>query len=199
MKEPKNIHAEIDRLQEQLEDYWDYCRERFDYTVRNGRVRFDQAVKAAHQNYRINLLPYIARARPSHVLTAPFIYGMVVPLALFDIFLSIYQHICFRAYRIPRVRRRDYFVIDRHQLSYLNGLEKLNCVYCSYGNGMVAFAREVLARTEQYWCPIKHARKIKAVHSRYAKFADYGDAKNYRGHLDSLRRDLKEEKTQEEG
>ena len=29
-----------------------------------------------------------------------------------------------------RVRRSRYFVIDRHHLAYLNGIEKLNCVYC---------------------------------------------------------------------
>lgn len=193
MKEPRNIYAEIDKLQEQLEDYWAYYRERFDYTVRNGKVRFDRAVRSAHREYRVGLLPYLLRAKPSHILTAPIIYGMIVPLVLLDLTLNLYQQICFRAYGIPRVRRRDYMVMDRHQLSYLNGLEKLNCVYCSYGNGMVAFAREVLGRTEQYWCPIKHARKVKAPHGRYRDFTDYGDAENYRSKLKLLRQDFQEE------
>lgn len=193
MKEPRNIYAEIDKLQEQLEEYWAYCRERFDYTVRNGRVRFDQAVRRAHREYKVGLLPYFVGARPSHILTAPVIYGMIIPLVFFDLTLNLYQQICFRAYGIPRVRRRDYMIMDRHQLSYLNGLEKLNCVYCSYGNGMVAFAREVLGRTEQYWCPIKHARKVKAAHGRYRKFTDYGDAQTYREQLKVLRQDFGEE------
>jgi hypothetical protein len=192
VKEPRNIYAEIDRLHEQLEDYWDYCRERFEYTVRNGKVRFGQAVRVAHRQYKTGLLKYVFKAKPLHIITAPVIYGMFIPLVLFDLSLNIYQHICFRAYGIPRVRRRDHLHFDRHQLSYLNGVEKLNCVYCSYGNGMVAFAREVLARTEQYWCPIKHAKRIKSPHARYRKFADYGDAKHYRGKLDELRRELNE-------
>lgn len=193
MKEPNRIYAEIDRLQAQLEEYWDYCRKRFDYSVQNGRVRFDRAVMRAHKEYKIGLLPYLARAKPRHILSAPLIYGMVIPLIFLDLTLNLYQQICFRAYGIARVRRRDYLIMDRHQLSYLNSLEKFNCLYCSYGNGLIAFAREVLGRTEQYWCPIKHARKVKAPHSRYGKFSDYGDAKNYRGQLDGLRRELKQE------
>jgi hypothetical protein len=61
------------------------------------------------------------------------------------------------------------------------------------------FAREVLARTEQYWCPIKHARRIKSPRTRYRKFSDYGDARHYRGKLDELRRELKEAERKAEG
>ncbi|MGQ9427128.1 hypothetical protein ACXYTJ_15500 [Gilvimarinus sp. F26214L] len=192
MKEPHWIYAEINKLEEQLEDYWSTARNHVHYTVRNGKVRFDRAVRIAQRRYKVHLLSYIARAKPLHVITAPVIYGMVIPIALFDLFLNLYQQICFRAYGIPRVRRADYMVLDRHQLSYLNGLEKLNCLYCSYGNGMVAFAREVLARTEQYWCPIKHAKRVKGAHNRYRKFVEYGDAKAYREQLPKLRRDFED-------
>jgi hypothetical protein len=58
-------------------------------------------------------------------------------------------------------------VIDRHRLGYLNPVQKLNCVFCGYGNGVIAYAREITARTEQYWCPIKHALKVKGSHDRY--------------------------------
>jgi hypothetical protein len=46
----------------------------------------------------------------------------------------------------------------------------------------------VAARTEQYWCPIKHARRIQAAHDRYPKFFDHGDAEAYRQGLARLRR-----------
>lgn len=49
-------------------------------------------------------------------------------------------------------------------LSYLNAIEKLNCVYCGYGNGVIAYGREIIARTEQFWCPIKHASKAAGEH-----------------------------------
>jgi hypothetical protein len=112
---------------------------------------------------------------------------------LFDLSITLYQYICFSAYRVPRVRRRDYFVIDRYQLSYLNGIEKINCVYCGYGNGLMAYSREIVSRTEQYWCPIKHARRIRDAHARYERFAEYGDAMNYQAHLKHLRQELAKE------
>jgi len=76
---------------------------------------------------------------------------------------------------------------DHRHLAYLNLFEKLNCLYCSYANGVISFAREVAACTEQYWCPIKHAHKMLNVHSRYADFLDYGDAENYQQRMSEAR------------
>lgn len=98
-----------------------------------------------------------------------------MPFILFDIALFLYQQICFRLYGIPLVKRSDYVIIDRHQLSYLNIFEKIYCMYCGYGIGIVAYAVEITARTEQYWCPIKHARRAKGRHSYYKNFIEYGD------------------------
>ena len=39
---------------------------------------------------------------------------------------------------------------------------------------------EIAARTEQYFCPIKHAHRLAQTHSRYGKFLPYGDARAYR-------------------
>jgi hypothetical protein len=88
------------------------------------------------------------------------------------------------------VPRKPYFAIDRHKLAYLNAIEKANCTYCSYANGVVAYVREVGARTEQYWCPIKHARLVESVHPRSALFLDYGDASGYRRELSGIREAL---------
>ena len=74
------------------------------------------------------------------------------------------------------VHGRDYLVFDRHHLAYLNAIEKVGCAYCSYANGLAAFFREVAARTEVCWCPIKHARRVLGPHPHYQGFADFGDA-----------------------
>ena len=84
---------------------------------------------------------------------------------------------------LSRVRRSDYLLFDRNYLAYLNVLEKLNCAYCSYASGAIAFVREVAARTEQHWCPIKHARRIIGAHEHYREFIEFGDAEAYRGWL----------------
>jgi hypothetical protein len=88
------------------------------------------------------------------------------------------------------VNRSAYIVIDRYKLKHLNSLERFNCIYCGYGNGVLNYAAEVAARTEQYWCPIKHARKVIGRHSRYMDFIDFGDADNYHERLAEFRQKL---------
>ncbi|MEI9804838.1 MAG: hypothetical protein WDN48_10785 [Pseudolabrys sp.] len=127
---------------------------------------------------------------PLIVLTAPVIYAGIVPFLLLDLFVSVYQAVCFPIYGIPKIKRGDYLVFDRHHLAYLNALEKLNCAYCSYANGLIAYTREIAARTEQYWCPIKHARRMVGSHSRYAMFDDYGNGDEYQAKLAELRKAL---------
>ncbi len=150
------------------------------FGIEKGRVLFEQEILRRHRELQTSLRAYIFHARPLIVLTAPVIYAMIVPLALLDIGVSVYQAVCFRAYGIPRVSRADYFVFDRSHLAYLNVLEKLNCAYCSYANGLIAYVREIAGRTEQYWCPIKHARRTAGAHAYYREFVDYGDAEAYR-------------------
>lgn len=188
--ELRELLAEIHRLQEEVEDRWDTLRRQFNYTLEGHRVRFASEVRRIHRMYQVGLLRYFAQARPLNILTAPVIYSMSLPLALIDVTITLYQHICFRAYGIARVRHRDYIIIDRHQLAYLNAIEKFNCVYCSYANGLMAYAREIVARTEQYWCPIKHAQRIPSAHPYYSDFAEYGDAAHYHDKLALLRQEL---------
>jgi hypothetical protein len=164
--------------------------------LEHGRVAFEEELLRRHRELRQKLLPYLLGAHPLVMLVSPLIYAGIVPLLALDFFVSVFQAICFPIYGIAKVRRADYFVFDRHHLAYLNALEKLNCAYCSYANGLIAFAREIVARTEQYWCPIKHARRVIGSHARYALFDDYGDAEGYQERLDKLRQALaKDEET----
>ncbi len=133
---------------------------------------------------------YIAGSRLMVVLTAPLLYLCIAPLVLSDLAVTAYQAVCFPIYGIPKVRRANYFVFDRHRLRYLNLVERLNCLYCSYANGLFAYGTEIAARTEQYWCPIKHAKAIVEPHSRYSRYLDYGAAEAYRRRLETLRRDF---------
>ena len=178
----------IQTLQEEVEEEYRLRREEFD------RRRAELADELARQQrrYKVGLLRFLVRSRLLVALTAPVIYLGWIPFLLMDLFVSLYQSVCFPIYRIPRVRRSDYLVFDREDLPYLNLIEKFNCFYCSYGNGVAAYAREVAARTEQYWCPIKYARRIKGAHERYPKFFDYGDAEAFRQGLNRLRRQYDE-------
>ena len=166
-------------LQEQMEALFDEAGERFRYTLEGRRVRFASEVKDFQRRFRVSSLNYLLSARLTSLLSSPVIYSMLVPLATLDLAFTLYQHICFRAYGVARVRRRDYLVNDRHKLAYLNTIEKVNCTYCGYANGVIAYSREIVARTEQYWCPIRHARRVHGAHARYPRFFDYGDAEAY--------------------
>jgi hypothetical protein len=156
--------------------------------LEKGRAVFEEEVLRRHRELKIRLSRYVLNASPLVILTAPFIYAVIVPLLGLDLFVTVYQAVCFPVYGIPKVRRRDYLVLDRHHLAYLNAMEKLNCAYCAYANGLISYAREIASRTEQYWCPIKHARRVIGAHPRYALFEDYGDADGYRKWLEQFDR-----------
>lgn len=115
-----------------------------------------------------------------HLISAPFIYVMIVPLFILDIFLEVYQNICFRLYNIKLIRRKDYILIDRQRLSYLSFLEKINCTYCGYANGLLNYAVKIAAETEGYWCGIKHDAKNGFREPMHHKqFLEYNDKKSY--------------------
>jgi hypothetical protein len=145
------------------------------YRIEGGRVVFDPAQRAALLAARQGIGAYMRGASPWVALTAPVIYAGILPLVALDLFLTLFQGLCFPAHGITRVRRRDHIVIDRHLLPYLNAVQKLNCVYCGYANGLLSYAREIASRTEARWCPIRHARAPSDPHGRMADFAAYGD------------------------
>lgn len=163
------------------------------YKITGTKVRFNRKIRGAHRQLKMSLLRWFRTSRPQNIVSAPIIYGMIIPLVFLDVGMAIYQRICFPLYGMSRVRRSKFIVVDRHRLAYLNSMEKLNCAYCGYANGLIALAREIIARTEQYWCPIKHARKVIGSHARYAAFLDFGGAQGYQDRLEEYRGALAKE------
>ena len=185
-----DLMARIQHMELEIEHEMKRRRAELQADFEETRVRFEQEVLEQQRRFKTGVLAYLLTANWLTLLTAPVIYALVVPILLLDLSITVYQHICFRAYGLPRVKRGNYFVFDRAHLAYLNLIEKVNCAYCSYGNGVMAYGREVVARTEQYWCPIKHARKIMAAHPYYTGFVDFGDAQSYKDELEILRTEL---------
>ena len=179
-------------LEEEIERELKRRRAELHADFEDRRIRFEREILEQQRRFKAGLLAYVFGAELRHAVSAPFVYAVIFPLLLLDLFVTLYQLICFPLYRIPRVKRSDHFVFDRAHLAYLNLLEKLNCAYCSYGNGLASYIREIIGRTEQYWCPIKHARRVLQAHPRYDGFADYGDAEGYRNELRGLRKALAE-------
>ncbi len=132
------------------------------------------------KHLRRGMIPYLRDYNWRVILTGPVIYGTFIALVILDIAITLYMWICFPIYRIEKVKRSEYIVIDRHQLAYLNVLEKLNCAFCGYANGLFAYGLEIASRTERFWCPIKHAAAARGSHHRTEAFVDYSDGAAYR-------------------
>jgi len=181
------------RLEDDIERRFEAERERFEYHIEQRRAVFTADVLRRHRRIRTGILTFLRRSPLGALLVSPAIYGLIVPIALLDLAVSLYQRVCFPVWGMARVKRADYVILDRHRLAYLNGIEKLNCLYCGYANGVIAYTRDVAARTEQYWCPIRHALRVRSPHPRYRNFVDYGDAESYRARLETLRDAVRKE------
>jgi hypothetical protein len=187
---PDDLTERIKALEKQLEVALEEKERLIQFHWAKGKVLFEEAVLAQHRRLKSSLAGYVLDSRFLAILTAPVIYFGIVPFLLVDLFLVVYQTICFPVYGIPKVKREDYFIFDRGNLKYLNLVERINCIYCSYGNGLFAYATEISARTEQHWCPIKHARRLRAPHKRYGHFVAYGNAGQYREQIETVRNDF---------
>lgn len=199
----KELIDKLMEIQSVLHNGGELGRKRLEELGEEAMTAFDTAIKKI--DLKINIREEIDKRRDflkkwklgffksvfppnvKYMLAAPFIYGMIVPALILHITAEIYQQVAFRFYGIPRVRAREFFFIDRALLPYLNILEKINCVYCSYVNNLLQFAVEIAGRTERFWCPIKYANRMKRTHSQYELFVDFMDAENFRDKWEKLR------------
>jgi hypothetical protein len=186
----EHLSQRIRSLENELQAAMEKKERAFQYRWDHGKAKSEEDVLSQHRKLKLWLPSYIRHSRFSVVVTAPLIYLGIIPFWLLDLFLTLFEGVSFPFYGIPRVRRADYLICDRGRLKYLNLVERLNCMYCSYADGLCAYATEVAARTEQHWHPIKHARRLRAPHSRYPHFFDYGDAQQYYRQVETVRSDF---------
>ena len=190
----QQLLAQITTLEDELRTALNEQQSSIFFQIKGKRVEFEQSIKETHRKLKRNFFRWLVTDRPQNLITGPIIYAMIIPLLVTDLFVSFYQFACFPIYGIKKVNRSDYIIFDRQNLSYLNFIEKFHCTYCAYGTGMIAYVSEIIARTEQYFCPIKHARKILGTHTRYSLFLEFGEAENYEVKLEEYRRALSPER-----
>lgn len=185
-----NLLIQMHALDEDLRTALHEQETRVLYEIKGKHIEFEQTIKQAHCKLKLGFFRWLVTNRPQNLITGPIIYSMILPLLIIDLLISFYQATCFPIYKIAKVHRADFIIFDRSQLHYLNFIEKFHCFYCEYANGLIAYIQEIIARTEQYFCPIKHARKILGTHKRYAYFLDYGEADGYETKLEAFRTSL---------
>lgn len=193
----RRLSDQITALENELRAELHGQESRLLYQIKGKRVEFERSIREAHLQLKQGIFRWFLSVRPQNYLTAPIIYGIAIPLVLFDLCVTIYQFTCFPIYGISKVRRADHIAIDHQHLAYLNFIEKGHCIYCSYASGMISYVREIVARTEQYFCPIKHAHKLLGTHERYTRFLDYGTGDDFHIKLEAFRKQLAEEKSDE--
>ena len=183
----EKILHEIKQKREELYIEYEKLKDKYGYAIEKWKVKFKEEIKKRNKTFKISVFESIFSARVREVLSIPFIYMMILPALILDIFLFVYQQTALRLYKVPLVKRRDYIVFERKKLDYLNWIQKLNCLYCSRVNWLFSYAVEIWGRTEKYWCPIKYASRRKWWHDWEEFFADYWDPEKFRETFGSLK------------
>lgn len=174
------ILNDIRKKKEDLLVEYENLKLKYGFVIEKWKIIFNSETKAKNRLLKKSILESIFSARVREVLSVPFIYAMIIPSVFLHIFLWIYQQTALRLYGIPLVKIKDYIVFDRKELDYLNVIQKFNCMYCSYVNWLYSYWVEIAGRTEKYWCPIKHAKKMKGWHDWQEYFADYGSPEDFK-------------------
>ena len=171
----QSIIKKIDALNDMLGKEYLKLSQKYGFFIKQKKIVFVEESREKNKSFRIPTWKYVLPTNIRHLLSMPFIYMMIIPTLILDAFITIYHLVAFPLYGIPKVKRREYIVYDRKFLDYLNIIQKVHCLYCTYVNGLFAYAVEIAGRTERYWCPIKAARKPLVQHNWYNDFADYGN------------------------
>ncbi len=121
-----DLLEKIKEIETKIEDLLDAGKEKFSYEIKQGKAVFTKEVLKLQQYESKNIFVYIIQTPIPKLLSAPIVYSMIFPIIILDIFLTIYQWICFPIYKIKKIKRKDHIVMDRHRLKYLNSIEKVN-------------------------------------------------------------------------
>ncbi len=176
----KDILEKIESLNNDLKEEYSRLSEKYGFSLEEKRVIFLEEIRKRNKSLKLPKWRFpITSTNVRQIIAIPFILGMIVPAIILDFCITIYHTIAFSLYRIPKVKRSEYIIYDRKFLDYLNIIQQLQCLYCSYVNGLFAYSVEIAARTERYWCPVKAAHKPRFSHGWYQDFADYGDPKEW--------------------
>jgi hypothetical protein len=182
----KKILERMDLLNDSLKKEYARLAKKYGFLINQKKIIFSKRIRERNKKFRIPVWKYVIPKSVLHLFAMPFIYMMIVPAVTLDVFITLYHWTVFPLCGIPMIKRGDYIVYDRRFLDYLNIIQKVHCLYCSYVNGLFAYCLEVSARTERYWCPIKAANKPKFYHNWYKEFADYGNPEEWNEKFNSV-------------
>ena len=191
-REYDEIKKKYEKKKEEFTRDYNAFKEKYEFKIEGKSIIWNKDREKELKKDKKSAWDSVFSATVREILSFPFIWMMLIPAFILDLWLFIYQNTAIRLYKIPLAKRSDYIVFDRAQLAYLNWIQKINCIYCSYFNGLVQYAVEVAWRTEKYWCPIKHATKKHGSHNWEKFFAEYWNSKEFKrvfGSIEEYKKD----------
>lgn len=116
-----------------------------------------------------------------HLIVIPILTFLSIPIIILDICVELYHRICFPLCKLQYIKRNAHIkIIDRGKLEYLSFWQKLYCMYCGYGNGVIRYWKEIASITEKYWCGIKHEKTDGFINQDHQNdFAEYGSKDDF--------------------
>ena len=90
-----DLLTRIAQLEREVEIELSRARTEWCYRIEAGRIRFERDVRLAHDRLKQSIPAFIRESSPLNLLTAPNIYSLIAPIALLDLWISIYQALCF--------------------------------------------------------------------------------------------------------
>jgi hypothetical protein len=75
----RELLTEIRQLEEELAAEMQVQQTELLYWFEGKKIRFENSIHEAHRRVKIGLLQWFSGSSPRNALSAPFIYGMIVP------------------------------------------------------------------------------------------------------------------------
>src|SRR3989339_1684221 len=120
----KEILEKISNLNKELSAKYAQLAEKYGFHFANKKVVFLEEFRKRNLKFRIPVWKYVFPRNFRHLLSMPFIYMMIVPVVILDIFVTVYQAFAFPLCHIPKARRSEFIIFDRRFLDYLNWIQK---------------------------------------------------------------------------
>ena len=79
------------RLEDQIERKLEAQHTKFRYRLEKKRAVFEEGVVRQHRAIKTGLLSFLRRSPLGTLIVAPAVYGLIVPIALLDLGVSIFQ------------------------------------------------------------------------------------------------------------
>ncbi len=76
----QQLADQITALENELQAALEQQEDRLRYQIEGRRITFERAIREAHRKVKIGVFRWFLTVRPQNFLTAPVIYGMIVPL-----------------------------------------------------------------------------------------------------------------------